>query len=122
MYFYLQNCVAEAAVGHISCDAVSVNDRKFNILPYATVRKRKYAIGTLGNLCYYHFTPGQLITCFLAVPSVRDKQYKTTAGMYISKSASRTLGKKKCIVMLCSILTQTMEAFIYVYPTCSSHK
>lgn len=40
-------------------------------------------------------TPGQLITCFLAVPSVRYKQYKTTAGMYISKSASRTLGRKE---------------------------
>lgn len=37
-----------------------------------------------------HHTPGKFVTCFLGDPSVRYKLYKTTAGMYISKSAIRT--------------------------------
>lgn len=44
------------------------------------------------------------VTFFLDDPSVRYKQYKTTAGMYINKSATRT-GKKnrEVIKILCHI-------------------
>lgn len=34
------------------------------------------------------------VTFFFADPSVRQKQYKTTAGMYINKSATRTENRK----------------------------
>lgn len=37
-----------------------------------------------------HDILGEHTTFFLEDPSVRYKQYKTTAGMYINKSATRT--------------------------------
>lgn len=38
---------------------------------------------------------GEYLTFFLEDPSVRYKQYKTTAGMYINKSATRTKTEKE---------------------------
>lgn len=40
------------------------------------------------------------VTFFLEDPSVRYKQYKTTAGMYINKSATRTGKEEEPYVIL----------------------